>query len=214
MPYSKTQSTLPPHQRVRLVADYTPGPRSGPTNLHDAWGPYYEAWIQGGDIWIARSDHATPPFAFEAQVTTGGADSHPSLRLDPDKRLWCVFQRSGSAYGTYSDDDGLTWGTPAVVIASGTKPRMATAPDGTQVIFARVGTALRGIRPTDETPAEFAITRWNGATLVALTTEDEVFDVSFGWAPDAPLMLVCKLTGSPDINHLVSYDFGESFLEI
>ena len=80
--------------------------------------------------------------------------------------------------------------------------------------MARVGTALRAIRPTDETPTEFAVQRWDGAALVALTIEDEVFDLSAGWAGDAPWLLVCKLTGSTAINHLASYDEGATFTEL
>jgi len=112
---------------------------SNPTNVHDRWGQYHRAVVQGGNIRYWRGDSGSPLPAWSlanVAVTSSGADSLPRLAMTSELWLFCVFIRGGSsadAYRAISYDDGATWSTPSMAIANATHVDNCAAPDGTYI---------------------------------------------------------------------------------
>lgn len=105
-----------------------------PRNFQDRFGSYYEVFVRNGDVRARRSFYASPTFAWEVVVTSGGGCSYPWMYLLPWRRAVLLFERAGSVEVAYSDDDAETWSTPVAGIAAAGKPFGAVSPfDGTEL---------------------------------------------------------------------------------
>lgn len=126
-------------QRVRVQGVVTtPGAGTWPRNYEERFGSYYETFVQSGDVRARRSYYASPPFAWEVQVTSSGDTSYPWMYLLPWRRAVLLYTKAGAdTWITTSDDDAETWETPVLSIAGGTKAYGAVSPfDGTEIIAA------------------------------------------------------------------------------
>lgn len=105
-----------------------------PRNYQDRFGSYYETFIKNGDVRVRRSFYASPPFAWEVAVTSGGGCAAPWLYILPWRRIVLLFERAGSVEVTYSDDSGETFTAPVAGISGGSKPFGAGDPfEGTEL---------------------------------------------------------------------------------
>lgn len=215
MPWPRSDVAARPHQRIRLPAVEQPAVGACPTNFAEEWGTYDEAYCQSGDVWYRRSEFATPPFAVHVRVTDQGTDDMPRISIDARRRRRIVFERGGDIYGVYSDDDGNSWSTPALILTGGSHPEIWESPTGVRLIAAYVAGEIHAVR---EEPggavSTFTFQRWNGSSLVNLQVENDSFSFVQGWATDSPWILVARLLGSGAINRFQSDDEGATWTEI
>ncbi|WP_395089285.1 hypothetical protein [Armatimonas sp.] len=156
--------------------------------------------------------------AADALITSGYIDRQPALFYWHGQRTYLLFWRragvSGDGiYEIYSDDDGDTWSTPAMSIASGQYPRTAVDISGGVLRAAWVADtgSIGNLKGTwqaagDASPsAVFTFTVLGGA---ALRTTKTGFDISA--APDSAsrINLTCTIEGETSTSNWYSEDDG------
>lgn len=128
---------VPVHTRQtsHLGVIVSAGPSAlNPRNYEDKFGSYFEVFIKDGNVRARRSFYASPPFAWEVQVTSSGGCTYPWLYILPWRRAVLVCERAGSVEVAYSDDEAETWSAPVAGIAGAQKPFGAVSPfDGTEL---------------------------------------------------------------------------------
>lgn len=215
--YSRTGVKSPKTaQRVRLQAATKPAAGANPWNLESEWGTYHTTFIRSGSVVVRSSFFGGPQWWSETVPVVSGA-SYPRLALDAHRRLWLTYERTVAgvhdAMAAASDDDGETFGDPAVAISGGTKPTVAVGHDGTIVIGALVGTALtlRVRGPGDaDFGTSFTAAGWNGSANVALVLQDDTFHLQQERGPQARWWLHVLLSGETETSDWWSSDLSKT----
>lgn len=165
-------------QRVRLAVTATsPVGTRNPWNLEDRFGGYTMCHIAGGNVFVAHTSHAIPPYEFQVTATDTGDVSEPRIGMDPRGWLHLVYTRAGSVYRKRSYDEGRTWTGGELAISGGSHPTLAHSIDGTRFEAAYVGGNLVGHlqAPGDAVPgADFT---FKDSAAVNLSVENDTFHI-------------------------------------
>jgi hypothetical protein len=200
------------HQSAVIVSQ---GPSAlWPRNYQDKFGSYYETFVKNGDVRFRRSFYASPPFAWEVQVTTGGSCAAPWAYILPWRRIVLQFERAGSIEVCYSDDDGETFTTPVPGISGATKPFGAVSPfDGTELQSAWVTASgkIQALRryagaAAYETPFFF-----KDSAGVDLVFEDDTHSYFWGYEGASRLIGHFHIDGESATSTWWSGDDGETW---
>lgn len=188
----------------------------GVHNYSSRRGYYYNAHNVDGAITLRRSPVSAPPFEATFAVSSGQGDSRPMLAEDARGRLVMALERAGDtmdAHRMLSDDDGATWSTPTVIIASGRFPVVLhDARSGATAYLARVGSNIhRRIQyPGDAAPAA-AVTATDPAGA-ALVVDEDAFSVTPSSDASGRWLLAARQAGV--IRNYQSWDDGQTWTEI
>jgi hypothetical protein len=203
-------------QRVRVTATLVAVEANlNPRNYEHPLGSYYETFIREGDVRFRRSHWAVPPFEFEVAVTATGTAGYPWAYTDHRTRVWLLWEDSGDGYQAASDDEGFTWGAPAVAIAGGSKPYGAVNVfDGTEVISAFIAASGKiGMKRRQVGELAYGtLFHLKDDAGVDLLFEDDTH--AYWWAYEAPNRLVghFHLDGETDTSTWFSTDSGETWM--
>lgn len=206
-------------QRVRVLATLaTPEAALNPRNYEHRFGSYYETYIRDGDAWFRRSHWAVPPFEFDRQVTSSGTASYPWQYVDHRTRVFLLWTEGGAdTYQAASDDEGFTWGTPAVAIAGGVKPYGGVNSfDGTELISAyitatgKIGMKRRQVGDT----AYSALFNLKDSAGADLLFEDDTH--AYWWGYESPNRLVghFHIDGESSTSTWFSTDAGATWTRV
>lgn len=202
-------------QRVRVSATVTArGDRFYPRNYQFRLGQYYEVFVESGDLRVRRSHHATPPFAWTTVVTSSGTVSYPALYMHPRGHAILLYEDGSDTYLSVSYDEALSWSTPAVAIANGTKPNGACNPFDASEIIAAFIVASGKISAQSREAGELSFGTaffFQDDAAADLLFEDDTFGLYWGYVTHNPLMGVFHIQGETDISTWRSYDLGRTW---
>jgi hypothetical protein len=205
-------------QRVRVKGSVGTSTGANPRNYQDKYGSYYEVYIHDGDVWARRSYYASPPFAWEIQVTTSGDATYPWMYLLPWRRAVLLYTKAGTdTWVTYSDSEGESWEVPVLSIAGGIKAYGAVSPfDGTEIIAAFISaTGKIGMRRRYAGAASYeAQVNIKDDGGVDLLFEDDTFSFWQGYEGPARWMLHAHIDGESDTSTWWSADECETFTRV
>lgn len=203
-------------QRVRVTATVSAvGNRRYPRNYQFRGGQYYEVFVESGDVRVRRSHVAVPPFAWTTVVSSSGTASYPWLYMHPRGHAILLYEDGGDTLITLSYDEALSWSTPAVAIANGTKPAAACNQFDAAEIIAAFVVASGKISAQSREAGEL---NFGSAFFfkddggVDLLWEDDTFGLYWGYATHNPLMLHARAAGETSTSTWRSYDLGRTWL--
>lgn len=205
-----------PRDKNRLTVTF-PASNYWPSNLAYAYGWYLRSSAPAGNVTVRRVRAARLPFETNVALTATGKDHRPVIGADHRERLWCLWHRNNppgtfNVYEAYSDDDGATWSSEALVFSSGRYPQIATDPSsGTVLKAAYVSGYLKGILRYPGDLANRSEFTFNLAGSVPLQVANDTFGIA--WIPDAQrrLILHVRLLNETDTREYVSFDDGATW---
>ena len=107
-----------------------------PWIIQENRGQYHRAVINsinGGDIIYRRADHTAPlpGWASEHVVTSTGDCKHPKMLLDVvTRRIWLDYLRGTTLYSIYSDNEGTSFTSGAIIATGVTHSSLVHSPQG------------------------------------------------------------------------------------
>jgi len=185
---------LRPRDLVRLRATVTRADY-GPWPLEVRTGQYHRCYTDQGWVQYRRANHVVPPFVVASTPVQG---LQPRMCRDYRGRVRLFYTERplpvGGIRQIISDDDGRTFGEPAVVLPGGAYPSVTYDPR-TQAVFAVLygGGTLYGWRERpNETASPFSL---------GISVEEDVAHA-------------CPLPGSPGVWLLACRVLGEGALSL
>jgi len=193
----------------------TPTQESSPHNLVSRrLGQYHQSKTRSGNILYRRSDSHTPPFEFENNVTTAGTDDYSCMVIEPaTERTYCLWIRNRGTFPpganqerameAFSDDDGETWSTPAVIF-QGANTVAAAVGNHDGAIFRAAYVGVNGSAfwmqgtyqaPGDATPTAADVFDLLDVTGARITLQTPIFSVASDPSIDSLWILTCAATG-------------------
>jgi hypothetical protein len=185
-----------------------------PRNYEQRFGSYYEVFVRSGNVRFRRSFFASPPFAWEVVATSSGAASFPWQYMLPWRRVVLLYEDSGDVRITFSDDDGISWETPVLMVSGGTKPFGAVNPfDGTELVAAFIVAsgkiqAYRRYAGANDYGTPFFLKDDGGVDLLF---EDDTFAFTWGYEGPARLLMHCHIDGESGTATFWSADDGQTW---
>lgn len=202
-------------QTARLLATTTFAAGLHPRNAVFHFGTYYELHITDGDVHFRRSTYPTPPMVSLVAATSSGDASYPWAYLLPWRRIVLLYTKAGAdIYVTFSDDEGETFETPALMISGGTKPYGAVCPfTGTELIAAYIAAsgkiqALRRYAGAAAYETPFFLKDDGGVDLLF---EDDTFSFWVAYEGSARWILHCVIQSEGSTSTWHSGDDGETW---
>lgn len=193
-----------------------------PDNIHfEQSGEYIWAYVQDGDVYVARSQFSVPRAGYYSVVaitSTGNCD-RPALYHAPNGIVYVSYEIGGDCVYRFSTDFCKTWSSSAVIFSGCIEPRIAIGPNGERLYAAfKYDSGLSGpgkIRVISMTPGGSLSTEtdallWNGSSNAAFNVDDVGFDITF----EKGFLLICKQTSVTGLSILTSKDFGATFTDI
>jgi hypothetical protein len=203
---------IPILDRASILWNFLSSGRSNPSNLEDDLTNYHRVDVVNGGIRYQRSNNPLPPFAVTTMVTAAGSsDTEPRVAIDyrPNRprRVHLLFTHAGSdVYTTWSDDDGLTWQTPAVWQSGARHPALASEmTTGLLLRSAYQGGNIIADRQYggDASPASFTFRNDAGSNLAV---EDDGYSLLLAPGHEARGWLLCRESGRGNVSLLYSVD--------
>ena len=198
------------------------GDKNPSNDHHYLWGDYLRVGTFTGNVMFSLSNASVPIGGFDTSkvmVTSSGQDSDPRAVYDRTGagRIVCVFCRTSggtsNVYQTISTDDGATWGTPVIVIASGRHPCPPSFDNDGVMIIAGVVGAVGGpctISAKVQAPGDVSLSTaftLKDQTGANLSVNDDTFGISMGKdSANRWIMAVC-ITGDTGISEWYSADW-------
>ena len=210
-------------------APYAGELEKGPWIVHDWMGRYHRitSKTDSNAIIYKRSSFSVPLPTWEVKTTFSTGSLKPvdcRMAIDNRQRIEVVFTDgdNNKVYGCHSDDDGLTFSAPTMLIPSGSHPTIATDKLGTTLVAAFVssnskdpsaaGKIVGMIRYPGDTAYSSAFTFQSGGADMKVV--NDTFHISR--ANDGPhrLLLATKLYGEDSVTDWQSGDDGHTWTKV
>lgn len=201
-------------QRVRLGVTLTTTVRRNPWNLEDRFGGYTMCHVAGGDIYVAHTSHAVPPYAYQVAVVEGGLCSEPRIAMDPRGWLHLIYTHAGDVHKRVSWDEGQTFSEGEMAFSGASHPTIAVGIDGTVIRAAyQGGKIIANVQaPGDAAPgSDFFFQDDASADLLV---EDDTFHIQEAREGPGRLVLHVTIDGESATSDWWSADSGRSWVRI
>lgn len=211
-----------PSRYRRRFSFRIPSAFGNPFNAHDDdWGLYLRSAVTSGNVVFSMSNYPVPIGGFDldnSPVTMGGQDSDPRIAYDQTgaHRLIAVFTRTISGtpqvMQTVSTDEGATWGSPVLLIASAKHPTIAVGHDGTIIVAAYTGpnggpgTISATVQAIGDAAAS-SVSIFKDSAGTNLAVNDDTFGISQGKDGAHRWILAVVISGDSGISEWYSTDW-------
>jgi hypothetical protein len=183
---------------------------TGGALIQDYLGRLHAVDAHDGNIRYRRADRAVLPFVADVPVTTTGTDSEPAFDMVGD-RIWLLWQRgSGDVYQSWSDDDGASFSTEALLAMAAKHPAARKGNRGDLLRAYYDGGVIKGIY---RSPAgvDGSVFTFKDAAGSDISVEDDV--ISFDQADESGerWTVFWRILGDTEPSLWVSADEGLSW---
>lgn len=198
---------------------------NNPANLYTQMGETFRSYTKDDNIWIKTNINGLPfpDWQDDVQVTDTDDCDESCIAVGPNRRLYVVYNRSGTGICyKYSDDEGATWNSETVLWVDGMNPRI-TSNDAGDILTVRFvydsgssgpGTLVAKYRGSGDTSFSSEFTFQN-ALSADLSVTDDGHDICASRDSQGRWLLTCTLDGESAPKEFYSADInGESWTEL